>query len=60
VVPTSKLSGFTADAALESLFAGSSSALCSSTAQATVHTFGFDSLTSSEGTCGSTTTTGNS
>ncbi len=60
VLPTSKLSGFTADAALESLFVGSSSALCSSANQSTVNEFGFDSLTSSEGTCGSTTTTGDS
>jgi hypothetical protein len=59
VVPTNKLSGFTENAALVSLFAGSSSALCSSTAQATAHTFGFDSLTTAEGTCGSTTSTGN-
>lgn len=59
VVPTNKLSGFTENAALVSLFAGSSSAICSSTAQQTAHTFGFDSLTSSEGTCGSTTLTGN-
>jgi hypothetical protein len=59
VVPTNKISGFTANAALESLFVGSSAALCSSTAQATAHTFGFDSLTTAEGTCGSTTSTGN-
>ena len=60
VLPTSKLSGFTQDAALESLFVGSSSALCSTAFQSTVNEFGFDSLTSSEGTCGSTTTTGDS
>jgi hypothetical protein len=58
VLPTSKLSGFTQDQALESLFVGTSSALCQDQTQ--VHTFGFDSLTSTEGTCGSTTTTGNS
>jgi hypothetical protein len=58
VLPTSKLSGFTQDAALESLFVGSGSALCS--AQATVNKFGFDSLTPTEGTCGATTLTGNS
>ena len=58
VLPTSKLSGFTQDQALERLFVGTSSALCQD--QSTVHTFGFDSLTSAEGTCGSTTTTGNS
>jgi hypothetical protein len=60
VLPTSKLSGFTADQALVSLFVGSSSALCNSTNQSTVNTFGFDSLTSTEGTCGSVSTTGNS
>ena len=60
VLPTSKLSGFTGDAALESLFVGTSSALCSSAYQSTVNEFGFDSLTSSEGTCGSVTTTGDS
>ena len=58
VLPTSKLSGFTQDQALESLFVGTSSALCQDQTQ--VHTFGFDSLTSTEGTCGSITTTGNS
>jgi hypothetical protein len=59
VVPTAKLSGFTQDAALESLFAGSGSALCSTTEQNIVHTFGFDSLVGAEGTCGTTTQTGN-
>jgi hypothetical protein len=59
VVPTAKLSGFTQDAALVSLFAGSGSALCSSTEQNIVHTFGFDSLVGTEGTCGSTTQVGN-
>jgi len=59
VLPTSSISGSFADQALQSLFVGSSSALCSSANQATVHTFGFDSLTGSEGTCGSTTLTGN-
>lgn len=59
VVPTSKLSGFLQDAGLESLFVGSGSALCSASTQATVHQFGFDSLISSEGTCGSTSQTGN-
>ena len=59
VVPTSKLSSFTQDAALESLFVGTGSALCSSTEQTIVNSFGFDSLVSSEGTCGSTTQTGN-
>jgi len=60
VVPTADVSGFFANAAIESLFVGTSSALCSSPAQTTAHTFGFDSLTGTEGTCGSTTTEGNS
>ena len=59
VLPTSKITGFTKDAALVSLFVGTNSSLCSSTEQAVVNTFGFDSLTPSEGTCGSTTQTGN-
>lgn len=60
VLPTSDVSGAFQNAPLESLFVGSGSAICSSAAQTTAHTFGFDSLTSSEGTCGSTTTEGNS
>jgi len=60
VVPTADVSGFFANAAIENLFVGTSSTLCSSAAQTTAHTFGFDSLTASEGTCGSTTTEGNS
>jgi hypothetical protein len=61
VVPTSKISGFGANAALEALFVGSSSSLCSSTEQTqVVNKFGFDSLVGAEGTCGSTSTTGNS
>jgi hypothetical protein len=60
VLPTTKVTGFTKDAALTSLFVGSTSSLCSPTEQSLVNTFGFDSLTVSEGTCGSTTTTGNS
>ena len=60
VLPTAKLSGFTQDTALESLFVGSGSAICNSTEQTqVVNVFGFDSLTGSEGTCGSTTQTGN-
>jgi hypothetical protein len=59
VVPSSKLSGFTQDKALQSLFVGSGSALCSSGEQTIVNQYGFDSLTGSEGTCGSTTQTGN-
>jgi hypothetical protein len=63
VVPTSKISGFRANAAIEDLFVGASSELCSSTgqdAQATVNLFGFDTLSGSEGTCGSITTEGDS
>lgn len=60
VVPTNKITGFTKNAALVSLFVGSSSSLCSAASQATANRFGFDSLTAGEGTCGATTTTGNS
>lgn len=62
VVPTSDVSGAFQNAAIESLFVGSGSALCSSTAQTTAHTFGFDSLQSGETgyPCGTTTTQGNS
>jgi hypothetical protein len=59
VLPTAKVTGFTKDAALVSLFVGSTAALCQPGIQSEVNTFGFDSLTVSEGTCGSTTTTGN-
>jgi hypothetical protein len=59
VLPTAKVSGFTKDSALVSLFVGATSALCSTTYQTVVNQFGFDSLTPAEGTCGSTTTTGN-
>jgi hypothetical protein len=58
VVPTAKLTGFAPDTALENLFVGTGSQLCSATEQAIVNKFGFDSLTAAEGTCGSTTTTG--
>ena len=54
VVSTSKLSGLHSDAGLVSLFSGASSSICSSGAQTTAHTFGFDSLSGSEGTCGDT------
>jgi len=60
IVPTAALAGFGGNAAIKSLFDGSTSVLCSSAAQTIAHEFGFDSLTSSEGTCGSTTNTGNS
>lgn len=45
---------------LVSLFVGSSASLCASSFQSQMNTFGFDDLVSAEGTCGSTTTTGNS
>lgn len=54
VVSTSRLSGLHADAGLVSLFSGTSSSICSTAAQTTAHTFGFDSLTAAEGTCGDT------
>jgi hypothetical protein len=60
VLPTTKITGFTKDAALVSLFVGTTSSLCASGEQTLVNKFGFDSLTAAEGTCGSTTTTGNS
>lgn len=60
VVPSSKISGTFADLGLESLFVGPSSALCSSTYQNQMNTFGFDKLQGSEGSCGTTTQTGNS
>jgi hypothetical protein len=59
-VPTNKITGFTADAALKSLFAGPTAAICSAANQATAVKFGFDTLAASEGTCGATTLTGNS
>ncbi len=58
VVPTSSISGNYSIPAIEDLFVGSGSVLCSTAAQTTAHTFGFDSLTSGEGTCGSTTLQG--
>jgi hypothetical protein len=54
VVPTSKLAGLHSDPGLVSLFSGGTSAICSSAAQTTAHSFGFDSLTGAEGTCGDT------
>jgi hypothetical protein len=58
VVPTTKISGFTANQALVSLFTGSTASICAAGAQTTTHNFGFDSLTTAQGPCGSTTTTG--
>jgi hypothetical protein len=66
VVPTNVLSGFDEDASLVSLFTNTATlpsnnaAICGAAEQTIVKDFGFDSLTSSEGSCGSTTTTGNS
>jgi hypothetical protein len=61
VVPTRSVTpgGNFEDTGLESLFAGSGSALCNTANQAIVRQFGFDALTASEGTCGATTLTGN-
>ena len=56
VVPTAKISGFTANPALVSLFSGSTSAICSTSAQATISLFGFDPLPPT--TCGSSTILG--
>jgi len=57
VVPTSDVSGRYTNAIIESLFAGTSSVLCSTAAQTEVNDFGFDSLQSDETgsyTCGDT------
>jgi hypothetical protein len=58
VVPSSKLSGTFEDLGLVSLFDGSTSALCS-LSSTQLNQFGFDELTTSEGTCGSVSQTGN-
>lgn len=50
VAPTNKVSGLSADRALQGLFGGPSSAICSTGAQATVNKFGFDSLNSNDTT----------
>ena len=65
VLPTNTLSGLGEDANLVSLFtntagSGNNAAICQTAIQSEIHTFGFDSLTGSEGSCGSTTTTGDS
>jgi hypothetical protein len=60
VLPTKLLTGFTANLNLVSLFTGSGASLCQAANQTIVKDFGFDSLTAGEGTCGSTTQTGNS
>jgi hypothetical protein len=59
-VPTNKITGFTKNAALTSLFAGATAVVCAGPAQTTAVKFGFDQLTAAEGTCGATTLTGNS
>ena len=58
VAPTNKVTGSFKNNGLVSLFVGSTSAICSTAAQNTVHLFGYDSLTGTEGTCGSTTAQG--
>jgi hypothetical protein len=58
VVPSNKISGTFADGGLESLFVGSTSALCS-VPSTQLRQFGFDELTGTEGSCGTTTQTGN-
>jgi hypothetical protein len=66
VIPTDVLSGFDEDASLVSLFTNTATspannaAICQSAIQSEINEFGFDSLTSGEGSCGSTTQTGNS
>ncbi len=67
VVPTNVItSGFDEDASLVDLFVNTDTlpsndaAICQSGVQSTINKFGFDSLTSAEGSCGSTTTTGDS
>jgi hypothetical protein len=62
VVPTSDLSGAARNTVIISLFDGSSSSLCSTSAQTRVNLFGFDSLQSDETgyPCGNTSTQGDS
>jgi hypothetical protein len=66
VLPTNILSGFDEDANLVNLFTNTlvspsnNAEICQTATQTIVHEFGFDSLTSAEGSCGSTTTTGDS
>jgi ABC-type phosphate transport system substrate-binding protein len=60
VVPTRSItSGLGEDSNLVDMFVGSGAAVCGTTYQNIAHEFGFDSLTSGEGTCGSTSVTGN-
>jgi hypothetical protein len=66
VLPTNVLSGFGEDASLVSLFTNTATLpannaqICQTATQNIIHQFGFDSLTSGEGSCGSTTTQGDS
>ncbi len=60
VTATNKISGFTRNTALVSLFTGATASICANAAQTTAQKFGFDLLTAAEGTCGATTLTGNS
>ena len=66
MLPTNVLSGFGEDASLVSLFTNTATLpannaqICQTATQDIIHTFGFDSLTSAEGSCGSTTTQGDS
>ena len=66
VLPTNILSGFDEDSNLVNLFTNTlaspsnNAEICQTATQTIIHEFGFDSLTSGEGSCGSTTTTGDS
>jgi hypothetical protein len=66
VLPTNILSGFDEDSNLVNLFTNTltspsnNAEICQTATQNIIHQFGFDSLTSGEGSCGSTTTTGDS
>jgi ABC-type phosphate transport system substrate-binding protein len=65
VVPTRNLSGFGLDVNLVDMFdntatlPANNAEICQTAYQTTAHDFGFDSLTSSEGSCGSTSVEGN-
>ena len=66
MVPTRTLSGFNQDQNLVDMFVNTATlpannaAICQTADQTIAHEFGFDSLTSTEGSCGSTTLKGNS
>jgi hypothetical protein len=55
VVPTTSISGFGANAALENIF---ETAICTTAEQNVINEFGFDSLVAAEATCGSTSLQG--